>query len=157
MTDSAYDGPIFLVPLSLSYPSSPVLSKSLLYDIIPYSALLSGAGGQVLLLLLLLLSGCTGCWHARDTRDVRVTLPIHICLSSWKNQQRRKMFFFLTSHLQKWPSLIQWSILLWTPRRSEYFLIWTQLPDSLLSIREINEADSAKFNITRVRKCREYR
>ena len=26
MTDFAYDGPIFLVPLSLSYPSSPVLS-----------------------------------------------------------------------------------------------------------------------------------
>ena len=25
MTDFAYDGPIFLVPLSLSYPSSPVL------------------------------------------------------------------------------------------------------------------------------------
>ena len=24
MTDFAYDGPIFLVPLSLSYPSSPV-------------------------------------------------------------------------------------------------------------------------------------
>ena len=27
MTDFAYDGPIFLVPLSLSYPSSPVLEK----------------------------------------------------------------------------------------------------------------------------------
>ena len=27
MTDFAYDGPIFLVPLSLSYPSSPVLTK----------------------------------------------------------------------------------------------------------------------------------
>ena len=26
-TDVAYDGPIFLVPLSPSYPSSPVLSK----------------------------------------------------------------------------------------------------------------------------------
>ena len=26
MTDFAYDGPIFLVPLSTSYPSSPVLS-----------------------------------------------------------------------------------------------------------------------------------
>ena len=25
MTDFAYDGPIFLVPLSLSYPSSPVI------------------------------------------------------------------------------------------------------------------------------------
>ena len=25
-TDFAYDGPIFLVPLSLSYPSSPVLT-----------------------------------------------------------------------------------------------------------------------------------
>ena len=27
MTDFAYDGPIFLVPLSLSYPSSPVLCQ----------------------------------------------------------------------------------------------------------------------------------
>ena len=27
MTDFAYDGPIFLVPLSLSYPSSPVYVK----------------------------------------------------------------------------------------------------------------------------------
>ena len=26
-TDFAYDGPIFLVPLSLSYPSSPVIAK----------------------------------------------------------------------------------------------------------------------------------
>ena len=25
--DFAYDGPIFLVPLSLSYPSSPVFAK----------------------------------------------------------------------------------------------------------------------------------
>ena len=31
-TDFAYDGPIFLVPLSLSYPSSPVLqSESKVY------------------------------------------------------------------------------------------------------------------------------
>ena len=28
MTDFAYDGPIFLVPLSLSYPSSPVPNVS---------------------------------------------------------------------------------------------------------------------------------
>ena len=33
MTDFAYDGPIFLVPLSLSYPSSPVffLNSGTLY------------------------------------------------------------------------------------------------------------------------------
>ena len=28
MTDFAYDGPIFLVPLSPSYPSSPVIKKT---------------------------------------------------------------------------------------------------------------------------------
>ena len=35
MTDFAYDGPIFLFPLSLSYPSSPVLVIQYLYDVLP--------------------------------------------------------------------------------------------------------------------------
>ena len=34
MTDFAFDGPIFLVPLSLSYPSSPVLSKGYFFIVI---------------------------------------------------------------------------------------------------------------------------
>ena len=36
MTDFAYDGPIFLVPLSLSYPSSPVLVEGL-YQILVWN------------------------------------------------------------------------------------------------------------------------
>ena len=34
MTDFAYDGPIFLVPLSLSYPSSPVLTATFPFQLI---------------------------------------------------------------------------------------------------------------------------
>ena len=34
MTDFAYDGPIFLVPLSPSYPSSPVLSVILVVNMV---------------------------------------------------------------------------------------------------------------------------
>ena len=44
MTDFAYDGPIFLVPLSPSYPSSPVLPCAIVSIVVQFQWRPSVAG-----------------------------------------------------------------------------------------------------------------
>ena len=71
-TDFAYEGPIFLVPLSLSYPSSPVLQKvpwTYIFSSIPYTG---------------------SCWHLSSLNNVASILDL-----CWPEEEN----IILLSHL----------------------------------------------------------